>query len=142
FSIGILLAASPFTGNWKMNHDKSKSSKGQTPKEETMAISDQGDQLTVVITGTDDSGKPIAIHYIIPVSGGAGQVQPGGSYTGVSSQRVNDNTRDTTYSKNNKNLTAEHMVVSGDGKTMTVTVKGIDADGQPIEEVLVFDKEQ
>src|ERR1700681_4115886 len=124
-SVGILLAASPFSGKWKMNQQKSKYTKGDTPKDETMTVSDQGDQLQVTIIGTDDDGTPIAISYIIPVSGGAGQMQPGGSYNGVSAKRVNDNTRDTVYAKNGNDLTAEHMVVSTDGKTITVTVKGV-----------------
>src|SRR5213082_3583596 len=104
FSAGILLAADPSSGKWKMNHDKSKYTKGDAPKNENMAISDQGDQLQVTIVGTDDDGKPIAISYIVPVSGGAGQMQQSGSYNGVSAKRVNDSTRDTTYTKDSKQL--------------------------------------
>ena len=54
---------------------------------------------------------------------------------------MNDNARDTTYTKDGKELVAEHTVVSTDGKTMTVTVKGVDSNGKPVEQVLVFDKE-
>jgi hypothetical protein len=140
-SAGVLLAESPFAGNWKMDHEKSKYTKGDIPKAEDMVISDQGDHLVVAVAGTDDTGKPIAIHYIIPVSGGAGQVQQGGSYNGVSAKKVDDNTRDTTYTKDSKPMVAEHMVVGSDGKTMTVTLKGVDADGKPVEGTLVFDKE-
>ena len=140
-SAGILFAANPFTGKWKMNRQKSNQTKGATPKDENMTISDQGDQLVVVITGTDDDGTPIAIHYIVPVSGGTGQMQQAGSYNGVSAKRVSDNARDTTYTKDGKALVTEHTVVSTDGKTMTVTVKGVDSNGKPVEQVLVFDKE-
>ena len=42
-SVGILLAPSR-PGKWKMNHDKSKYTKGDAPKDEAMAIPDQGDQ--------------------------------------------------------------------------------------------------
>jgi len=140
-SVGILLAASPDTGKWKMNQEKSKFTKGEAPKNEEMAISSQGDQLQVTIVGTDADGTPIAISYIVPVSGGAGQMQQGGSYDGVSTKRVNDKTRDTTFTKDGNQLVAQHMVVSSDGKTMTVTVKGVGPDGKPVEGVLVFDKE-
>jgi hypothetical protein len=141
--VGILLADSPSTGKWKMNHQKSKYTKRDVPKDESMTISDQGvDQIRVTIIGTDDDGTPIAISYIIPVSGGAGQMQQGGSYNGVSTTRVNDNTRDTMYSKDGNQLATQHMVVSPDGKTMTVTVKGVDQDGKPEDGVLVFDKQQ
>jgi protocatechuate 3,4-dioxygenase beta subunit len=140
-SAGILLAASPDAGKWKMNQEKSKFTKGDAPKDEEMAISAQGDQLQVTIAGTDADGTPIAITYMIPVSGGAWQVQKGGSYNGVSTKRVNDRTRDTTFTKDGNQLVAQHMVVATDGKTMTVTVKGVDPDGKPVEGVLVFDKE-
>ncbi len=140
-SAGMLFAANPFTGKWKMNHQKSSQTKGTLQKDETMTISDQGDQMVVVVTGTGDDGAPIAIHYVVPVGGGTGQMQQAGSYNGVSSQRVNDNTRDTTYTKDGKELVTEHTVVSADGKTMTVTVKGIDSNGNPVEQVLVFEKE-
>ena len=54
---------------------------------------------------------------------------------------VNDRTRDTSFTKDGTRLVAQHLVVSTDGKTMTVTVKGIGPDGKPVEGVLVFDKE-
>jgi hypothetical protein len=60
----------------------------------------------------------------------------------VSSKRVDDNTRDTAYTSNGKQQEAEHMVVSDDGNTMTVTVRGVDANGNPVQQVLVFEKQQ
>jgi hypothetical protein len=68
-------------------------------------------------------------------------MQQGGSYDGVSTRRVNDKTRNTTYTKEGKQMVAEQMVVATDGKTMTVTVKGIDPDGKPVEGSWFFDKE-
>jgi hypothetical protein len=59
----------------------------------------------------------------------------------VSAKKVDNNTRDTTYTKDSKPMVAEHMVVGSDGKTMTVTLKGVAADGKPVEGTLVFDKE-
>jgi protocatechuate 3,4-dioxygenase beta subunit len=143
-SAGMLMAASSFNGNWKMDHDQSKYKTGDVPKNETIAISDQGDHLVVAVAGTDDDGKPIAIHYVVPVSGGDGQMQQqqqGGPYNGVSEKRTNDNTRDTTFTKDGKPVLTQHMVVAADGKTMTVRVKGIDAEGKPVEGTLVFDKQ-
>ena len=97
--------------------------------------------MKVKIVGTNADGTPIAISYTIPVSGGTGQMEEGGSYNGVSARRINDSTRDTSYSKDGEELDAEHMVVADDGNTMTVTVKGVDSSGKPVEEVLVFEKQ-
>jgi hypothetical protein len=134
-SAGIMLAASPFAGSWKMNHDKSSYTKGDVPQEENMAIADQGPLMKVTIIGTDDQGKPIAISYLIPASGGAGQMEQGGSYNGLSARRVNDETRDMTYMKDGRQMVVHHMVVASDGKTMTVRVRGVDQDGRPVEGV-------
>ena len=146
-SVGILLADNPFKGHWKMNHSKSKATRGNVPKSEDMTIADQGDQLTVTIIGTDDTGAPIAVSYTIPVSGGSGQMQSTGqtqqaaSYNGVSSKRIDDSTRDTSYMRDGQPMEAEHMVVSSDGNTMTITVKGVDPSGKPVEQTLVFEKQ-
>jgi hypothetical protein len=141
-SLGILMADdSQYKGKWKMNHSKSKANQGSIPRNENMNIADQGGQIKVTIVGTNDDGTPIAISYVIPADGGAGQMQQGGSYDGVSTKMVDDTTRDTTYTNNGKQLVAEHMVVSSDGNTMTVTVKGVDANGNPVDKVLVFEKQ-
>lgn len=139
--VGILQAAFPFTGKWKMNHQKSKYTKGNAPKDETMDVSDQGEVLHVTITGTDEDGAPISVTYVVPIGGGSGQVERSSSYNGVTSNRVNDRTRDTTYTKDGKQVTAEHMVVDPGGNTMTVTIRGSDSEGNPVDGVLVFEKE-
>jgi hypothetical protein len=43
--------------------------------------------------------------------------------------------------KDGKVLETTRGVVSGDGKTMRLTVKGTDAQGKPFESVQVFDKQ-
>ena len=142
FSAGMLLADNPFDGTWKMDQSKSHYSTGQPPKNESMNIDDQSGALHVTVTGTDNDGTPISMTYVIPIQGGSGQVQQGGSYNGVSATSTNANTRDTTYSKDGKQMVVEHMVVADDGQTMTVRLKGVDSQGNPVEGVLVLDKQQ
>jgi len=140
-TVGMLLAATPFNGRWKMNHQKSRYTRGDMPREEIWVITDQGDHLRIAVNGADNNGAPIAISYIVPMSGGAGQMQQGGSYDGVTMTRVNDRTRDVSYTKNGQELVTEHMLVSTDGKTMLVNIKGVDSSGQPVDGVLVLDQE-
>jgi hypothetical protein len=142
FSAGILLADSAFDGKWTMDQNKTNYTTGQPPKNESMNVSDQSGALHVTIIGTDDDGTPIRVTYVIPISGGSGQVQQGGSYNGVSATKVNDNVRDTTYSKDGRQLLVEHMVIATDGNTMTIHVKGVDSAGNPVEGTQVFDKQQ
>lgn len=136
-----LSGASAFEGKWKMSPQDSKYTAGGLPKEEVIVIADKGNQLEVTIAGRDDDGKPIAISYMVPVKGGAGKMQQGGSYDAVSAKRVDDRTRDTTFSKGGEAVMVEHMVVSDDGKTMTVKLKGVDAGGKAVEGVVVLEKQ-
>jgi hypothetical protein len=140
-SLTLLFAASPMTGKWKLNQSKSKSTTGTVPKEETIVIADEGDKLNVTISGTDDDGSPIMISYVVPVAGGAGEMKEGAAYDAVSSNRVDDNTLDTTFTKDGKPVSATRAVTSKDGKTMNMTVKRQDAQGKPSSSNLTFDKQ-
>jgi hypothetical protein len=46
-----------------------------------------------------------------------------------------------TTLKNGKQIEVQHLVLSKDGKTMSITAKGTDAKGKPFESVEVFDKQ-
>jgi hypothetical protein len=138
-SAGILLAVTNFNGSWKLNHQKCRFTSGQVPKEETIVIADDGDQVRVIITGVDQAGAPIAITYSVPAGGGTSQLQ-NGSYNSVLMHPVGDDTRDFAYSRDGRRIIAHRMVVAGDGKTMTVSIKGVDSAGRAIDGVLVFDK--
>jgi hypothetical protein len=131
---GTLFAADPFAGRWKL--DPSQSSGGAIPRDETVVIGDYGNTLHVTVTGTDADGMPIAITYVVPMAGGDGQVTQG-PYDAISGKRINDNTRDVTYGKSGKH-SQHHQVISKDGKTMTVTNSGTDAQGNAVNSTEVY----
>lgn len=132
---GTLLAADPFSGTWKL--DRSQSTGDAIPQDETIKIVDAGGVLHVTVTGTDSDGKPIAVTYVVPVTGGDAQ-ETQGPYN-VSEQRIDDNTRDVTYEKNG-NKSKHHRVVSKDGKSMKPTNKGKDAQGNTVNSTEVYRK--
>ena len=55
-------------------------------------------------------------------------------------KRVDANTSERTDSKGGKAVQTFIRVVSKDGKTMTVTIKGTNAQGQAVKNVVVFEK--
>ncbi|PYM32361.1 MAG: hypothetical protein DME15_14200 [Candidatus Rokuibacteriota bacterium] len=59
----------------------------------------------------------------------------------VSLKRIDARTTDRTDKKGGKMVQTLKRVVSQDGKTMTVTVKGTNAQGQAVNNVVVFDKQ-
>ena len=141
FALGaILWAADPTVGTWKLNSAKSKYRVGMAPKEQTLTIGEAGNDLDVMVTGTSAEGTPISTHYTVPAAGGPGKIIES-SYEAVSGKRMSANEREVTYTKAGKIALTVHSRVSGDGKTLTVTVKGTDTQGKPVDAVAVYDKQ-
>jgi hypothetical protein len=136
----VLAAADNFTGTWKMNPAKSKYESGMAPKEQTVTIMEEGDNLDIMVTGTSADSASFSRHYAVPTAGGAGQALQTGNYDGVSAKRMGPNSRETTYTKGGKAEMTIRSTISPDGKTMTSIVKGTDPEGHPIDAVVVYDK--
>jgi hypothetical protein len=135
-----LFAADPFVGTWKLDPGKSKYTAGTAPKDVTIAIEEQGDNLQVTATGSYQDGSPISVKYTVPKAGGTGTVQEG-PFDAITSKRVSAHARENRYSKNGKEIISRRTVVSQDGKTLRITAKGTDAQGKPVAGVDIFDKQ-
>jgi hypothetical protein len=59
----------------------------------------------------------------------------------VARTRVNANTVQTVSKKGGKVMTTQTSAVSVDGKTRTVTTKGVNAAGQTVNNVAVYEKQ-
>jgi hypothetical protein len=141
FATDLLLAQSnSFVGTWKLNSAKTKYTSGAPPKEETVTIQMAGDRDQTSANGTAADGSPFLLKYEVPDKGGAGKVLDG-PFDAVSAKRVDDNTIDSTFMKGGKEIRQIHGVVSKDGKTLRVTLKGTDAQGKQAAGVLLFEKQ-
>jgi len=98
-----LFAQSPFVGTWKLDTAKTKYTTGEPPKDVTLVIEEQGDNLQVTATGTNADGSALSVKYTVPVKGGAGQVQEG-PYDAVSSKAISAKVRENSYSKGGKEV--------------------------------------
>jgi hypothetical protein len=148
FVPAVIWADDPFAGTWKLNASKSKYDKGSPPKEQIVTITNSGDSQLNSVTITPASGNPVSYRYTVPVKGGTGEVSlqrdasgSQGSFDAVTGKRPNENTRDLRFTLNGKDVRTVHSVVSKDGKTMRVTVKGMDALGNPVDAVMVLEKQ-
>ncbi len=135
-----LFAAEPFSGTWKVDSAKSRYKTGQPPKEQTVTIAEAGSDLDVTIKGTAADGTPISSHYTVPAAGGEGKVIES-PFDAISGKRMGPNQREISYSKGGKVVLTVRTRVSGDGKTMTATVKGTDPQGKPVDGVVVYEKQ-
>jgi hypothetical protein len=138
---GVLVAQSnPFVGTWKLNTGRSKFTSGAPAKQEMVSIQMVGDQDQVTVTGTAADGSPISMKYETPDKGGVGKFLAG-PFDGASGKVVNDNAREITWVKGGKEMVHLHAAVSKDGKTTRITVKGTNAQGNPVSGVEVFEKQ-
>jgi hypothetical protein len=137
----LLAQSNPFVGTWKLNLAKSKFTSGTPPKEEMFTVQMVGDQDQVTVTGTAAVGSPISMKYEVPDKGGTGKVLTGGPYDAVSGKRIDENTYETSLMKGGKEISHHHLLVSKDGKTMTDTAKGTNAQGNPVSGVEIFEKQ-
>lgn len=136
-----VFAADNSLGTWKLNLNKSKFSpsapvKSLTP---TRVASDGG--VTVTTTGEQADGTPINASYTAKYDGTQSPAT-GAPYDSVSITQVDANTF-TAKLKNSgtKYNTSARLVVSSDGKTLTQTLTGTSATGNPITYTMVFDKQ-
>ena len=134
----------PFAGTFKLNVAKSKfTGMPQPPKSETRTVVAQGDGLKVTYEGIAADGSPISYSYTTNLDGKDAPIsgrQPNGSDS-VAVTRVDANTTTGINKKAGKTLYTARAAVSKDGKVLTMTMKGMNGEGQPISAMTVWDKQ-
>ena len=133
-------AGDPRMGTWKLNVAKSKYSPGPAPRSVTLKVepSGQGEKVTAEFVNAD--GTRTTSQYTANFDGKDYPFTGSAVADTVSLKRIDARTTDRTDKKGGKVVQTLKRVVSQDGKTMTVTVKGMTAQGQAVNNVVVFDK--
>jgi hypothetical protein len=133
-------ADDPQIGTWKLNEAKSK----LTPdagKNTTVVYEAAGDQVKVVIDGTDKDGKPTHNEWTGKFDGKDYAVTGDPKSDMRSYKKVDDHSLAFTVKKDGKTTVTGRIVVAADGKSRTVTANGIDAHGQKAHEKAAYDKQ-
>jgi hypothetical protein len=131
-------------GTWKANVDKTKYTPAPWPvKSVTTQREAVPGGIKVTNTGERTDGSPINTTYTAKYDGSPATVSGQGSpYDTVSLKQVDANTFTYDAKKSDGKYHAHgRLVVSSDGKTMTLTAKGMDPDGKPMTITLVYDKQ-
>ncbi len=135
-----LWAADPTLGTWKLNLRKSKFMPGPGFKSETRTYEQQKDGIMVTIRTVDGKGRQATSAYLTtpdgvqhPVSGS------GGPADAVALKRISDLTSESTLMHAGKEIAKTTRTMSEDGKSMTITYKGLNPDGEPVNYTLFFD---
>jgi hypothetical protein len=134
-------AADSRIGTWKMNAAKSKYDPGPPPQSLTVKVepAGQGEKVTAEFVNAD--GSRTTTMYTANFDGKDSPLTGSQLANTVALKRVDARTTVRTDKKDGKVIQTLTRVVAQDGKTMTVTGKGTNAQGQPVNNVVVFDKQ-
>jgi hypothetical protein len=150
FTLGVILiaglsilsaqGADPRVGTWHLNVAKSKYSPGPAPKSQMLKIEAAGKGETVSSETVSATGEKTTTSYTAEFDGKPHPLKGSALADMVTLKRIDGNTTERVDSKGGKTVITYHRVVSQDGKTMTVTSKGTNAQGQATANVVVFEK--
>jgi hypothetical protein len=130
----------PFVGTWALNVSKSKYTPGPPPKDQTVVNEAAGQGMKTTATGHDASGKPISVTFVATFDAKDFTVSGSPDYDTQAYRRIDANSLEVTRKKAGKVVQTGTNVVSKDGKTRTISITGVDAQGRKINNVSVYEK--
>jgi len=148
-STSAVFAADMFSGTWKQNIAKSAYSPGPPPKGPNTAQFQTADNgMKVVLDGVNASGQKTHTEYTVKFDGKDypskstldGKPNPSAADM-VSAKKIDDYTVEFTAKSKGAVVQQTRLVVSKDGKTQTATQTGTNAQGQPVKNVIIVEKQ-
>jgi hypothetical protein len=145
----VLAAATTFAqpgstnlGTWQLNLAKSTFAPGTAPRSATFTNVVAGAGITSTSDSVAADGTARHSEYTM-VYDGKDHPLTGNSSNGdvVAGTRIDANTLTFIYKTGEKVTVTTTNVASSDGKTYTITAKGTNAQGQPVDSVAVYDKQ-
>lgn len=134
-----LAQTDPHVGTWTLNLEKSKYAPGTAPKSQTSVFATAGQGLKVATTAVTATGTSNT-EYTATFDGKDHPVKGNPDWDTTALKRIDDRTIEFTRKKGGKVVQTARSVVSADGKTRTVTVTGVNAQGQKVNTVALYIK--
>jgi Cu/Ag efflux protein CusF len=134
-------AADQHSGTWKMNPAKSTYSPGPAPKSTTVKIDSDADKVKLSADGIDAAGNPTHVEYTAKYDGKDYPITGVPNADTVALERPDASTIRSTMKKGDQVVMTVTSVISKDGTTRTSTFKGKNAEGQDVNNVVVYDKQ-
>jgi hypothetical protein len=132
----------PIIGTWKLNLAKSKYSPGPPPQSQTQTFEVVGQGVNkVTVKGTDAEGKPFKFHHNAKYDGKDHPVTDSPNWDTISLNRIDAYNVEYTFKRAGKVVSTGTSVISKDGKTRTITTKGVNAKGENISSIQVYEKQ-
>jgi hypothetical protein len=138
-SVALGFQNNPQFGTWKLNDSKSKI-EGKA-RNQTVVIEAVGDQIKVTVDGVDATGAAAHNEWTGKFDGKDYPVTGDAAADTRYYRPVGAKTWDVGQKKDGKTTSSGRVVISGDGKTRTVTINGTDSQGKKFTNVSVYDKQ-
>jgi len=137
----VALAAESWLGTWKLNTAKSKYSPGPAPKSLTLTWEATADGIKHAAEGVNGEGEPMHSGYVpkydstdVPYTG-----NPDADMS--SAKKIDDNSYENVWKKDGKTTITAKVVVSKNGKTMTITQTGTNAKVEAVKNTAIYDRQ-
>jgi hypothetical protein len=140
-SLSSFAQTDPIIGTWKLNLAKSKYSPGPPPKSQTVTYEAVGQGVKVTVKGTNAEGKPIEFQFTANYDGKDYPVTGNPDQDTIAWKRIDAYKVESTRKKAGKVISTATRVTSKDGKTITLTEKGVNAKGEKFSNTLVSEKQ-
>lgn len=137
----VIAQSDPLIGTWKFNPAKSKYSPGPTPLSNTMHYEAVGQGFRDTVSGVDAQGRPTTSVFTMIYDG---KFYPTAGVTGYDSSaftRIDDYTVIYVRMLAGKVVGTGTRVLSRDGKTLTFTGVGVNANGKAYNNISVMEKQ-
>ena len=142
-SIARTQSTDPWIGTWKVNLEKSTYSPGPPPTvAATVKIEPSAGGIKTTIDGTNAEGKPAHTESVAGFDGKDNPVKGAQIPNRTTAyRRIDDRTFEAIDKLDGKPTVTTRVAVSADGKTMTATLTGKNAQGESMNNVIVLDKQ-
>ena len=138
----------PLAGTWKLNLAKSKYNPPDlAAKSSVVTYQVKGETITQTQDVVDYMGRAVHMEYTATFDGKDYPIKstidgkPNPNQDAVRWKRVDERTFELLTLLKGQVLTTQRLVVSPDGKTRTSTITGKNAQGQTVNNVLVFERQ-
>jgi len=140
FGVTAVAQSGDPSGTWTLNVAKSKYSPGPTPKSGTVTYSAAGAGTKIAVDLVAGDGSKVHWEYTANYDGKDYPVKGNPDADTASLKRINATTVEIQNKKGGKNTLLNTRVFSADGKTLTVTTKGTNGQGQATDNLQVFER--
>jgi hypothetical protein len=136
----IAQAPDAVTGTWVLNLAKSKYDPGPAPKSGTRTYTAAPNGYTFSSDGVNAGGDKVHVEFTVAFDGKYHVVTGSSVFDSIMVKRVDASTVESTQKKGANVVTRTTRTISRDGKTLTSTSKGTNAEGRAVSNVEVYDK--